>query len=263
MDVETISPIIKSKSIEIDDGVNLSAAALKAAFIEAGVEEEIQPAEAGTAGDEDEDQHGSAGSTTGSGAHAAQSAESDVEGEDDETTPLPAKKEYTNKGGDLIAQFLSDQAKTVPLQTFLTQLFLIKNGYGEPAFRFALTAADARGRTALTAPEAWAALQLVSSRAIEEDKHGVHLRRAWRTAEVWPPVPDPEEEPEPLDEEDEEAMAEQRRMQALMDGEPRVAIESFADAVLGDEWIASLFNTEVEVPTTDPETSSVPDEDED
>lgn len=254
--------MIKSKSVEIDDGVNLSAGALKAAFIEAGIEEAIQPAEPAD-GEEAEDQHGSAGSTTGSGAHAAQSAESDAEDEGSEASPTAAKQEYTNKAGDLMAPFLVGQAKTVPLQTFLTQLFLIKNGYGEPAFRFALTAADARGRSALTAPEAWAALQLASPRAIEEDKHGVHLRRAWRTAEVWPPVPDPEEEPEPVDEDDEEAMAEQRRMQALMDGEPRIAIESFAEAVLGDEWIASLFTTEVEVPTTDPETSSVPDEDED
>ncbi len=231
-------------------------------FAELGVEEEVVPpepekpegkdgAEDGEEEEEEEEEEEKGGDSDDEGGE---------EGEE-EKEPEPEKpKEYTRKSMALFELFDTSKSGTVSLPHVVSSIALFKSGYGEEALRFTLGAYDIKGEQAANEAAVWAALQLAVPKELSPQQMS-QIRRAWRNADKF--GASEEEEEEEADDADEEG--EGKAAEPAEEGpvETRVMIDSFMEAVQGDEYLAEALLEAVPIPLEDPETSDAPDGDED
>ena len=232
---------------------------------ELGVEEEVTPPEPekpegkdGAEEGEEEEEEEEDDDEESKGDDSGEEGEEEDEGKEAE----PEKpKEYTRKSMALFELFERDGSGTVCLPHVVASISLFKSGFGEEALRFALGAYDAKGEQAATEAAVWAALQLAVPKELSAQQLS-QVRRAWRNADKFGASDEEEEEEEDADEDED---GEGKVAEPVEEGpvETRVMIDSFMEAVQGDEFLAEALLEAVPIPLEDPETSDAPDDEDD
>lgn len=186
--------------------------------------------------------------------------EGEEEGEEEEREPTPeVPKEYTFVSEALWNLFDKDNVGSVCLPQVVASLALFKGGYGPDALRAALAAYDVADGGDADEGAVWAAVQLAAPKPLTGQQL-THIRRAWRAAEK---TGQGEEEEEEVDEEEGEGESKGGGEEDGPPPPPRVIIDSFMDCVSGDEYLATVLCEPVPIPLEDPETSDVPDDEDD
>ena len=229
---------------------------------ELGVEEEVvQPEPEKPEGKDGAEEEGEEEEEEEDDAESKGEDDSQEEGEEEGKEPEPEQpKEYTRKSMALFELFEASGSGTVSLPHVVASISLFKSGYGEEALRFALGAYDAKGEQAATEAAVWAALQLAVPKELSAQQLS-QVRRAWRAAEKFGASEEEEEEEEDADEDEGEGKAAETADEGPV--ETRVMIDSFMEALQGDEFLAEALLEALPIPLEDAETSDAPEDDDD
>jgi hypothetical protein len=140
----------------------------------------------------------------------------------------------------------------VSVQSLVGSIVLAKGGYSEATFRAILKAGDHEGKGCASEEAAFTAVTLCANRRDGLNQlTRAHVRKAWRKAEKYAPAPAEGEAP-PAEEGGEEA-APAAPAAPIDPASIAVLMDSFVEALQGDELLAEVLLKDVPVPIKEPE----------
>eukprot|EP01138_Halocafeteria_seosinensis_P013656 gb/GECG01013947.1/.p1 GENE.gb/GECG01013947.1/~~gb/GECG01013947.1/.p1 ORF type:complete len:336 (+),score=123.02 gb/GECG01013947.1/:1-1008(+) len=239
---------------------------LHQAFIEMEIDKEVTPEQPAAADKENEEEGEGEGEEGGEEGGEDEGGEDTQEGKDEgeeggeegeegdeegqKPQKEPVKKEYTKNAMTVFDLFDKEGTGEVDLPELLGTIYICKNGYSEAAAKTTCGFYDIWNQGCAKESHLWKALKLACV-SPPNDTHLKHLRRAWRNAEKFGAGEEEEGEEEGEEEEEEgEGGGEggQKPAKAPQDEETKVMVESFFEALQGDEYLAKTLFQEAEIP---------------